>query len=370
METKGYGKTMPKKRFRSSSEEIRYLENEIQITKPPSGKGLSNDSPDPVPFNTLPLSEQTLSGLSFDKKINMTDIQKATILHALSGRDILASATTGSGKTLAFLIPTIERLYRHEFSCSPLNGAIVLSPTRELASQIFVVLRVIGKLHSLSAGLVIGGAKEFKREQNYVGRSNILVATPGRLLHHLEQSPNFDTSAVEIIVLDEADRILDMGFQLQLERILDYMPQERQTLLFSATQTKKVKDLARLSLRRPEYIFVHSSKHTDTSIVASLPPASLEQLYMVVPLEHKLDLLYSFLKSHVQSRIIIFFATCSQVRHAYELFCSLRPGIPLWHCMASSNKKNERMYIRIFSKNQLLHSFQRIFHQEGWTSPT
>ena len=228
-----------------------------------------------------------------------------------------------SGKTLAFLIPLLELLYRNRFTPEHGPGAVVLSPTRELAVQIFQVLRVAGKYHSFSVGLLIGGKKDFNAEQQQVGTTNIIIATPGRLLQHLEQTPYFDMSELRMLVLDEADRILDLGFRHQLVSILDYLPSEqRQTLLFSATQTRDVSHLATLSLRKPEYLGVHDKEKTPT-------PEALEQSYVVVPLEHKLDAVFSFIKSHLKSKAIIFMASCAQVRHAWELFCSLRPGIPV-----------------------------------------
>ena len=207
-------------------------------------------------------------------------------------------------------------------------GAIVLSPTRELAVQIFEVLRVVGAYHQLSAGLLVGGKREFYTEQLHVGRTNIFIATPGRLLQHCEQTPNFDTSQIKILVLDEADRILDMGFRQQMMRILEYLPpgsdQEggRQTLLFSATQTRKVSDLAALSLHKAEYLGVHDKEKNAT-------PESLVQSMVTVPQEHKLNAVFSFVKSHLRSKSILFMVSCSQVRHAWELFCALQPGIPV-----------------------------------------
>lgn len=236
-------------------------------------------------------------------------------------RDILAAAKTGSGKTLAFLIPILEKLYRARWDVEDGLGALVISPTRELALQIFEVLRVVGKMHSFSAGLVIGG-KNFREEQLRLVRMNLLVCTPGRLLQHMEQTPNFDASNLQVLVLDEADRILDMGFQQQLASILAYLPPSRQTMLFSATQTKSVKDLATLSLREPEYVAVHEKS-------AQATPSGLAQSYVVCALDQKLDVLLSFIKSHLKQKAIVFLSTCRQVRFVHQVFCKLQPGVPL-----------------------------------------
>ena len=200
--------------------------------------------------------------------------------------------------------------------------------------QIFEVLRDIGKHHQFSAGLLVGGKKEFRLEQSRVSRSHILVATPGRLLQHLEQTPGFDDacSLLQVLVLDEADRILDLGFQKQLYRILEYLPDpkterdisiKRQTMLFSATQHKNVRDLAKLSLVKPEYIGVHDKDDV------CITPERLQQSMLICTLPQKLDVIYSFIKSHLKKKTIVFFSSCSQVRYAYEIFCSMQPGIPL-----------------------------------------
>lgn len=276
-----------------------------------------------IAFRALPISDATLRGLEGAKPpfTIMTDIQNACIPHALAGRDILGASRTGSGKSLAFLVPALECLYRNRFTPMDGPGVIVLSPTRELAVQIFQVLRIAGKHHTFSVGLLIGGQKDFYQEQRQVGRTNVIIATPGRLLQHLEQTPDLNTNEMRMLILDEADRILDMGFRQQLVRILEYLPTEqRQTLLFSATQTRDVNNLATLSLTKPEYLGVHDKEKTAM-------PELLLQSYVAVPLEHKLDAVYSFVKSHLRCKCIIFFATCAQVRYAWELFCALRPGI-------------------------------------------
>ena len=153
---------------------------------------------------------------------------------------MLGAAKTGSGKTLAFVLPLLERLFVERWTADDGLAAIIITPTRELAMQIFEVIRKIGRFHAFSAGLVTGGRKAFEEEQALIVHMNILVATPGRLLKHFESTPGFDVSNLLVLVLDEADRILDMGFKQQMDSILEYLP-SRQTLLFSATQTKSVK---------------------------------------------------------------------------------------------------------------------------------
>lgn len=322
-------------------------------------------------FGSLPLSMPTLRGLAECQYSQMTHIQAAAIPHALAGRDILGAAKTGSGKSLAFLVPLLEKLYRappQEWTPHDGVGALVLSPTRELAGQLFAVLQKIGRHHQdWSVGLLMGGKKQyhgggkgggnsknnhhhnhnpvdaqFLREQQALPTTNILVCTPGRLLQHLEQTPYFNCDNLQLLVLDEADRILDMGFRDQLHKILDYLPKQRQTLLFSATQTKDVQHLATLSIHHStvEYVGVHDDDQERT-------PSQLQQAYVVVPLPHKLDCLYSFLKSHLKCKTICFFATCSQVRHAWDLLCRLRPGLSV---LALHGKLSQEKRLQVYDK--------------------
>ncbi|CAH0475866.1 unnamed protein product [Peronospora belbahrii] len=299
--------------------EIEQLEARIAEQTPARGSQLENATS----FDLFPLSQASKRGLRTCDFTKPTKIQVGALPHALAGRDVLAAAKTGSGKTLAFLLPVLEKLFRLSWSVEDGLGALVISPTRELALQIFEVLRNVGKAHAFSAGLVIGG-KNFWEEQLRIIRMNLLVCTPGRLLQHMEQTPAFDTSNLQVLVLDEADRILDLGFRKELTAILEHLPPAgtRQTMLFSATQTKSVKDLAALSLREPEYVAVH--EHS-----ANATPKGLSQSYVVTPLERKLDVLLSFIKSHLKQKTIVFLSTCRQVRYVHSIFCKLQPGVPL-----------------------------------------
>ena len=277
------------------------------------------------------LSEKTQKGLKRQNFVEFTPIQSAAIPPALEGRDILGSAKTGSGKTLAFLVPILERLEAQGWERHDGLGALVIAPTRELAMQIFDVLRKIGHFHSFSAGLLIGG-KSFEEEKEVVSQMNILIATPGRLLQHLDQSSGFYCDNLQVLVLDEADRILDLGFAKTINAIVQALPSQRQTLLFSATQTTKVQDLVRLSLKNPLVISTYAVSQGENADQSTTPSSdALSQHYTSCTLDKKIDVLYSFVRSHLKAKTIVFVSSCKQVRFLYEAFCKLQPGIPVLH---------------------------------------
>jgi len=321
-----------KARRQNEDTEIKDLEARIKLEAPPVGKGGTlggaatpaaadkEDGPALTSqlFRDLPISFRTKRGLAAAKYVKMTEIQRGAIPRALAGRDILGEARTGSGKTLAFLVPMVELLFRRRWTHFDGLGALVVSPTRELAYQIFQVLTSVGTEHELSAGCIVGG-RALEEEQKGVSKMNVLVATPGRLLQHLDESPGFDASALQMLILDEADRILDFGFQETVHHILGHLPSDRQTLLFSATLRASVQRLGKAALRAPEVVSVHQDAKSRT-------PEKLKQVYMTVPLEQKVDCLFSFLRSHSQKKIIVFVSSCKQVRFLYEAFRLLKPG--------------------------------------------
>lgn len=311
------GKFSDRKQSRAKEEEeLRKLQERIDEYDPKLHESQMSQ------FSDLPISQQTLQGLKDASFVSMTDIQKKTIPIALKGEDVMGTARTGSGKTLAFLVPTIEALIRNKITEYDGLAALIVSPTRELAVQIFEVLTKIGKYNTFSAGLVTGG-KDVKYEKERVSRMNILVGTPGRISQHLNEAVGMETSNLQVLVLDEADRCLDMGFKKQIDNIVGHLPPTRQTLLFSATQSDSVKDLARLSLANPRKIGVSSDQEISST------PESLDQYYINVPLDEKLDVLWSFIKSHLKSKILVFFSSSKQVQYAYETFRTLQPGISL-----------------------------------------
>lgn len=288
-----------------------------------------------------------MKGLKENNYTTPTEIQRQAIGYALQGKDILGAAKTGSGKTLAFLVPILEKLFCIKWTRYDGVGALVVSPTRELAYQIYETLRKIGHLHDFSAGLIIGG-QNLKFEKKRMDQINILICTPGRLLQHMDENPLFHCNNLQLLVLDEADKCLDMGFEATMNAIIENLPPERQTLLFSATQTKSVKDLARLSLSFPTYIAPHEQAETVT-------PESLQQSYIVCDIDEKLGVLWSFIRNHLKQKVLVFMATCKQVKYTYELFCKLRPGVSVLALYGTLHQeKREKIYNEFCRKSNVV----------------
>ncbi|CAG7987684.1 unnamed protein product [Penicillium salamii] len=265
-------------------------------------------------FSELNLSENTMKGIRDMGFTKMTEIQQRTIPALLAGRDVLGAAKTGSGKTLSFLIPAIEMLQALRFKPRNGTGVLVVSPTRELALQIFGVARELMTHHSQTFGIVIGGANRRAEAEKLMKGVNLLIATPGRLLDHLQNTQGFIFKNLKTLIIDEADRILEVGFEDEMRQIVKILPtEERQTMLFSATQTTKVEDLARISLRPgPLYINVDHRKEHSTV-------AGLEQGYVLCEADKRFLLLFSFLKRNLKKKIIVFFSSCNCVKYHAEL---------------------------------------------------
>ncbi|KAL9043652.1 MAG: hypothetical protein Q9214_003168 [Letrouitia sp. 1 TL-2023] len=265
-------------------------------------------------FKDLNLSSRTMQaieGMNFEK---MTEIQQRGIPPLMAGRDVLGAAKTGSGKTLAFLIPAVEMLSALRFKPRNGTGVIVVSPTRELALQIFGVARELMAHHSQTYGIVMGGANRRAEAEKLAKGVNLVIATPGRLLDHLQNTPAFTFKNLRALVIDEADRILEVGFEDEMRSIIKILPKDdRQTMLFSATQTTKVEDLARISLRPgPLYINVDQAKEHSTV-------DTLEQGYVVCDTDKRFLLLFSFLKRNLKKKVIVFFSSCNCVKYHSEL---------------------------------------------------
>ncbi|KAJ1920589.1 ATP-dependent RNA helicase [Tieghemiomyces parasiticus] len=296
---------------------------------------------DDVSFNfaSLKASSATLEAIQQMGFKRMTEIQARCIPPALAGRDILGAAKTGSGKTVAFLIPAIELLSQLQFK--PHNGAgvVIITPTRELALQIFGVLRDLMKFHSQTFGLVIGGANRNAEATKLAKGVNILVATPGRLLDHMQNTKHFVYSNLKALVIDEADRILDCGFELEMKQIVKLLPTaDRQTLLFSATQTTKVQDLARISLKRgPLYINVDEKKDASTA-------DNLDQGYVVTEIDKRFMLLFTMLRKYREKKVIVFLSSCKSVAYHTELLNYIDVPVLGLHGRMSQNKRTATFF--------------------------
>eukprot|EP01080_Neovahlkampfia_damariscottae_P006805 gene6805-10971_t len=243
---------------------------------------------------------------SFEFK-HMTPAQENTIPLLLTNKDVVVEAVTGSGKTLAYLIPVFELLMRKTERYEDEVNAVIILPTRELAQQVFEIAKIFTEYTKITTQLITGG----KFEHNYVGE--VAICTPGRLLEVLEKKENYGIklSNFEVLVLDEADRILDLGFEAQLNGILSKLPKQRRTGLFSATQTSEMKELIRSGLRNP----VKVSVSIDSKI-----PKELTNYFMFVNHEDKISQLFNFLKKHLNSKIIIYFLTCHCVDYFSRIF--------------------------------------------------
>ncbi|KAL6051400.1 ATP-dependent RNA helicase ddx55 [Balamuthia mandrillaris] len=300
-----------------------------------------------------PLSQKTLrvlrSGLGFQR---MTPVQASTIPLFLSHKDVAVEACTGSGKTVAFLVPIFEMLHRRE---DPLKkhqvGAIILTPTRELAKQISdVATKFVAEFtkereeeeeeeeerrprSAFTLRLFIGGTSV----EDDVGKfresgGSIVIATPGRLQDVMNRCPEFNVRELEVLVLDEADRLLQLGFRTAIDTILLKLPKQRRTGLFSATQTEEVEDLARAGLRNPVRVCVKvQSKRKGASDVASSAnttqqriPASLRNYYMICESNEKLPHLVQFLATHAHQKFIIYFLTCACVDYFWKVLYELK----------------------------------------------
>ena len=213
-------------------------------------------STSPSNFDSLGLSPDVLSVLKRIGYETPTPIQLGAIPPALAGKDVIGCAATGTGKTAAFALPMIERLLG-----KPGARGMVLAPTRELAQQIAEQFQIFGASRGLKIAILIGGVQQGGQSRALREGAQIIIATPGRLLDHMEQG-TAKVDQIELLVLDEADRMLDMGFKPQLDRILARLPKQRQTMLFSATMAGEVAEFAKRNLKHPEKIEVSRSGTT------------------------------------------------------------------------------------------------------------
>ncbi|KAI9810875.1 MAG: nucleolar DEAD-box protein required for synthesis of 60S ribosomal subunit [Thelocarpon impressellum] len=238
-----------------------FAPEEPSATSPGSGNDVTSAS-----FQKMSLSRPVLKGLAAVGFSEPTPIQIKTIPIALLGKDVVGGAVTGSGKTAAFLVPILERLlYRPKKV--PTSRVAILMPTRELAVQCFNVAKKLATFTDITFCRLIGGFSLREQESELRLRPDVIIATPGRFIDHMRNSASFTVDTLEILVLDEADRMLEDGFADELNEILTTIPKSRQTMLFSATMTDSVDKLIRVGLCRPVRLLVDARKQTVGTLV-------------------------------------------------------------------------------------------------------
>ena len=256
-------------------------------------------------FAELGLSDAVLAAVDHLGYTEPTPVQAQAIPLALQGRDIIAAAKTGTGKTAAFSLPSLDILARAERKKAP--AMLVITPTRELAMQIQEVCQTIARTRGLRVANVVGGVKIEPQIDRLARGVDVLIATPGRLIDLMNQKA-VDLSQVQVLVLDEADRMLDMGFLPSVRRIVEATPKSRQTLLFSATIDKGVLDQVDAMLNDPAIVQIAAKGETADTV---------EQYIAHVPHTLKPDLLAALLKERGHKRVIVF----ARTRHRADAAC-------------------------------------------------
>jgi ATP-dependent RNA helicase RhlE len=271
--------------------------------------------PPPARFDTLELDPKLLRAVAESGYLMMTPIQAKAIPLVLAGRDVMGAAQTGTGKTAAFSLPLLQKMLKHEnASMSPARHpvrALVLAPTRELADQVANSIKTYSKHSKLRATVVFGGIDMKPQTAELKAGVEVLIATPGRLLDHIE-AKNCVLNQVEYVVLDEADRMLDIGFLPDLQRILSYLPKQRQTLLFSATFSPEIKRLAESYLQDPVLVEVARPNATATNV---------EQRFYSVATDDKRAAVLKLLKDRELKQALIFVNSklgCARLARSFE----------------------------------------------------
>jgi ATP-dependent RNA helicase DDX27 len=267
-------------------------------------------------FAELNLSKPVLKALGALGYQKPTPIQSVAIPAALAGKDICGGAVTGSGKTAAFVVPIVERLLHRPRRGPAVSRVLVLLPTRELCVQCHAVAQSIARFTDIRVALIAGGLPMRAQEAELRARPDVVVATPGRLIDHLANTPGFSLDGLEILVLDEADRMLEEGFADELDEIMRHTPRQRQTMLFSATMTDKIDDLIRLSLRHPVRLFVDASDSIAKRLVQEFVRIRKDRD------DDRLPIILALCKRTVTERAIVFMPT-KELAHRMRILLGL-----------------------------------------------
>lgn len=293
---------------------MRTISNEKRVACSP---GMSSMHLSDLKFTDIPLSRGSRDALTQILKFErLTKVQEATLPHIMKKKDMVAKARTGTGKTIAFVLPSIESLVASKSEDTMNISVLIISPTRELTVQISKEAEALLHFHTpLSVTAMYGGTNmQAERKRLQRNRIDILVATPGRLMDHLENSPQFlqRMANLQVLVLDEADQLLEMGFRQSIEKIIGFLPKNRQTLLFSATMPQEVQQVTGLALKK-ERILVDTVEDEEET------HSHVDQSYTIVPMEQNWAVVYDTLKQAIQNdpqaKIIIFSTTARLTQH-------------------------------------------------------
>ncbi|XVF33184.1 hypothetical protein REPUB_Repub17cG0146700 [Reevesia pubescens] len=330
--------------FRKHGSSALGLDKDVgQIGSPRSSPGKSESYLSETRFDQLSLSHFSLKGVKDAGYEKMTMVQEATLPIILKGKDVLAKAKTGTGKTVAFLLPSIEIVSKlpptgHDVKRPPIH-VLIICPTRELANQAASEGNKLLKYHpSIGVQAVIGGTRlALEQKKLQANLCQILVATPGRLRDHIENTAGFATRlmGVKVLVLDEADRLLAMGFRKEIERIIAAVPKQRQTLFFSATVPEEVHQICHIALRR-DHEFINTVQE-GTEETNSL----VRQMHVVAPLDKHFSLLYVLLKEHIADdvdyKVVVFCTTAMVTKLVADILLELNLNVREIHSRKSQS---------------------------------
>ncbi|KAI3787602.1 hypothetical protein L1987_42187 [Smallanthus sonchifolius] len=341
---------------------IRNEFNKRRMAEKDSEMGDDDSILSPKRFDECNISPLTIKALTLAGYVQMTKVQDATVSACLEGKDALVKAKTGTGKSAAFLLPAIETVLKASVNdtakrVSPIC-VLILCPTRELASQITAEANVLLKYHDgIGVQSLVGGTR-FKVDQKRLETEpcHIIVATPGRLLDHIENKSGFSTRlmGLKILILDEADHLLDLGFRKDMEKIVDCLPRKRQSLLFSATLPKEVRRVSQLVLKR-EHVYINT---------VGLGPEThdkVNQSYLIAPHEQHFQIVHYLLKDHIfqvpNYKVIVFCTTAMMTSLMFSLLCGMKMNVreihsrkpQLYRTRVSEEFKEEKQLILVTS---------------------
>ncbi|CAG4959166.1 unnamed protein product [Parnassius apollo] len=308
----------------NSDNDSKHSAEELEEQTGDSQNGVNEE--ETVTFRDLGVVDVLCEACEELKWKNPSKIQKEAIPVALQGKDIIGLAETGSGKTGAFALPILQALLENPQR----YFALILTPTRELAFQISEQFEALGASIGVKCAVIVGGMDMVAQALMLSKKPHIIIATPGRLVDHLENTKGFNLKALKYLVMDEADRILNMDFEVEVDKILRVIPRERRTYLFSATMTKKVQKLQRASLQDPVKIEVSTKYQT---------VEKLQQYYLFIPLKYKDVYLVHILNELSGNSFIVFVSTCASALRVALLLRALGVAAVPLHGQMSQHKR-------------------------------